>query len=183
MDSHFANVARTTSVLLDNSVDSITGKSFSRVAYEVNSALSGNNSEHDSEHDAEWQRVNSYIADILKDLSVTYSKLARLQSDFVGAELSGLESISTRVLDIGEDMNEFMKGFHDGDAAMVREKTFGHEPVMSPAPAPTPEPTPAPAPQRPEEDFETELDLEGSEDFDEYEDDKEEKPKEESETE
>lgn len=112
------------------------------------------------QHDAEWQRVNSYIADVLKDAHVLYSKLARLQGDFIGSELDTLEKIASGVLDLGEQLSTFMKAFHEGDASMMKEKQFGG-PGSGGAPAGTPPPAIPAEFKRPDGDFETELDLEG----------------------
>lgn len=123
------------------------------------------------ERDAEWQRVNSYIADVLKDAHVLYSKLARLQGDFIGEEQEQLEEISEKVLDIGGSLSEFMKLFHTGELNMLKESTFGHP---GGAPAGTPPPAiPAEFSQKPEAEFEAEISLEGEGDFAEY-DEKEE---------
>lgn len=134
--------------------------SFSRVAAEVVKALRVAQ-DQPSEHDAEWQRVNSYIADVLKDAHVLYAKLARLQGDFIGGELSELEKIAADVLDLGEKLSLFMKAFHNGDASMMKEKTFGGGDGSGGAPPGTPPPQIPSEFKRPEEDFETELDLEG----------------------
>jgi|WetSurMetagenome_2_1015567.scaffolds.fasta_scaffold06102_1 hypothetical protein len=120
--------------------------------------------------DTEWYRVNSYIADILKDLAMTYSKIARLQQDFTGKENDDLSKIAEKVLSLGGEMGEFMKAFHEGESSMVQEQVFGGTPNNAvPADAPPPE-IPAEF-QKPDEDFEAELDLEGDDeelkDFDE----------------
>lgn len=137
--------------------------SFSRIAAEVagNTVLAyGEEPQQPSEHDADWQRVNSYIADVLKDAHVLYSKLARLQGDFIGGELSELEKISSVVLDLGEQLSTFMKAFHEGDASMMKEKQFGGGSGGG-APPGTPPPAIPAEFKRPEGDFDTELDLEG----------------------
>jgi hypothetical protein len=69
--------------------------------------------------DAEWQRVNSYVADVLKDSHVLYAKLARLQGDFVGEELDRLMSVSEAVLAIGEELSKFSKAFYEGKLQMA----------------------------------------------------------------
>lgn len=120
--------------------------------------------------DTEWYRVNSYIADILKDLAMTYSKIARLQQDFTGKENDDLSKIAEKILSLGGEMGEFMKAFHEGESSMVQEQVFGGTPNNAvPANAPPPE-IPAEF-QKPEEDFEAELNLEGDDeelkDFDE----------------
>jgi len=154
------------------------GKRFSAVAAEVSRALVAYGGvagqEQPSEHDAEWQRVNSYIADVLKDTHVLYAKLARLQGDFIGAELNELEKISSDVLNLGEKLSVFMKAFHEGDASMMKEKTFGGGGGGG-APPGTPPPSIPSEFQRPEGDFETELDLEGEGDFEGFEDEEEKK--------
>jgi hypothetical protein len=79
------------------------------------------------DRDAEWQRVNTYIADCLKDGHVLYSKLARLQSDFGGAELKNLEKISEAVLDVGSSLSEFSRTFFEGRSSMTLPDVFGSE--------------------------------------------------------
>lgn len=75
--------------------------------------------------DAEWQRVNSYIADVLKDCYVLFAKLARLRGDFAGQELSSLDDISAKVRDLGQELSGFSKAFTDGEYAMNRKEQFG----------------------------------------------------------
>lgn len=123
------------------------------------------------EHDQEWQRVNSYVADILKDTHVLYAKLARLQGDFIGAELSELESISEQVLDLGEVLSKFMKAFHSGDASMLKTKSFGN-PGQAPVP-PVPSESVPPAPDAPpvertDDDYESEIRSEEDGEFEEF---------------
>jgi hypothetical protein len=78
--------------------------------------------------DAEWQRVNSYIADVLKDSTVLYAKLARLQGDFVGEELDRLMKVSEAVLTIGEELSAFSKAFYGGKFEMAdSELAYGSE--------------------------------------------------------
>jgi hypothetical protein len=77
-----------------------------------------------NDRDAEWQRVYSYIADSLKDTMVLYSKLARLQGDFGGDELSTLNGIAEEVLTLGERMSKFSRDFSKGDLRMVESPTF-----------------------------------------------------------
>lgn len=143
------------------------GKKFSNIASDVARRVrtaDGPAPQQEAAHDAEWQRVNSYIADVLKDTHVLYAKLARLQGDFIGGELSELEKISSDVLDLGEKLSLFMKAFHEGDANMMKEKSFGGPPSGG-APPGTPPPQIPSEFKRPEEDFDTELDLEGEGDF------------------
>jgi len=134
-----------------------------------------------TDRDAEWQRVNSYIADILKDAHVLYSKIARLQGDFVGNERDKLENVGEQVLDLGGEISKFMRGFHAGKNDMLSSKTFGEE-------TPCPEPPCPPelkvegeadfqvegTPPKTEEDFEADVDLEGEEEFEDFEAGKEE---------
>jgi len=140
---------------------------FARLAAEIAgmTLAFGEVPQQQTEHDADWQRVNSYIADVLKDAHVLYSKLARLQGDFIGGELSELEKISSVVLDLGEQLSNFMKAFHEGDVSMMKEKQYGGGQPGSGAPPGTPPPSIPAEFKRPEEDFETELDLEGDDDF------------------
>jgi hypothetical protein len=72
-----------------------------------------------TDRDAEWQRVNSYIADVLKDTHVLYAKLARLQGDFQGAELEELQKVSESVLELGEELSHFSKAFYEGRKEMA----------------------------------------------------------------
>src|SRR5580704_11218146 len=67
-----------------------------------------------SNKEQEWQRVHSAIADILKDQHVGYAKLARLEGDFAGEELTKLERISEAVLAIGNELSKFAKAFYEG---------------------------------------------------------------------
>jgi len=75
-----------------------------------------------SDHDAEWQRVNSYIADVLKDSHVLYAKLARLQGDFDGEEMARLSRISEAVLAIGDELSTFSKAFYEGKYQMLQSE-------------------------------------------------------------
>ncbi len=80
-----------------------------------------------SDRDSEWQRVNSYVADVLKDSHVLYAKLARLQSDFVGEELDRLMKISESVLSIGTELSAFSKAFYEGKLTMAdNEFSYGN---------------------------------------------------------
>ena len=85
---------------------------FSAMAAKVHSEIRGRLAASDRE--AEWQRVHSYIADVLKDTHVLYAKLARLEGDFAGEELSRLERISEAVLTLGNELSEFSKAFYEG---------------------------------------------------------------------
>lgn len=128
------------------------------------------------ERDAEWQRVNSYIADVLKDAHVLYSKLARLQGDFIGEEQQQLEEISEKVLDIGGSLSEFMKQFHSGELNMLKESTFGHPGTGAPPGTPPPAiPAEFASPPKPEAEFEAEINLVGEDDFAEYDEEEEKK--------
>lgn len=100
---------------------------FSRIARSVQKTVASHVKLATSDRDAEWQRVNSYIADVLKDAHVLYAKLARLQGDFTGVELDGLEKISEDVLSIGGKLSSFSKAFYEGKASMSEEETFGEE--------------------------------------------------------
>lgn len=100
---------------------------FSIVAKSVHEAVSNRMHISTTDRDSEWQRVNSYIADVLKDAHVLYAKLARLQGDFAGAELEGLEKISESVLDIGGKLSSFSKAFYEGKASMSEEEAFGED--------------------------------------------------------
>lgn len=107
---------------------------FSRIASEVQAAL-GRVAAQD--RDAEWQRVNSYVADVLKDSHVLYAKLARLQGDFAGEELARLSKVSEAVLAIGDDLSQFSKAFYEGKYDMLQnEFSYGAE---GGAPIPNPQ--------------------------------------------
>jgi hypothetical protein len=72
------------------------------------------------DRDAEWQRVHSYIADVLKDTHVLYAKLARLEGDFGGEELTRLERVSEAVLQLGNELSGFSKAFYEGKYDMAQ---------------------------------------------------------------
>ena len=107
---------------------------FNRVAAEVAAEIeSRTNSQVNKiaaagDQDADWQRVYSYLADILKDSHVLFAKLARLQGDFAGEEGTKLERISAAVLTIGEELSTFSKAFMDGKYEMQQsEFVYGEE--------------------------------------------------------
>src|SRR5580693_5920636 len=77
------------------------------------------------DREAEWQRVHSYIADVLKDTHVLYAKLARLEGDFGGEELTKLERVSEAVLQLGNELSAFSKAFYEGKYAMAQPETEG----------------------------------------------------------
>ena len=87
------------------------------MASEVNSVLLRKAAAVD--RNAEWQRVHSYIADVLKDTHVLYAKLARLEGDFGGEELTRLERISEAVLTLGNELSAFSKAFYEGKYDMA----------------------------------------------------------------
>jgi hypothetical protein len=92
------------------------------------------------DEDAEWQRVNSYVADVLKDSYVLFAKLARLRGDFAGSELVKLDSISTKVRDVGQALSRFSKSFTSGEFSMDKKEQFGNEGTeLSPGLEPTAE--------------------------------------------
>ena len=145
-----------------------------------------------SDADSEWQRVNTYIADVLKDAHVLYAKLARLQGDFGGEELKNLERISESVLGIGGKLSSFSKAFYEGKVKMSDTETFGETPsepsFEPPAPAPadtsmTEESEPSHAEEKSEDDvsdLDVEFDYDAKEDKsdeDDEEDEKDEKKK------
>ena len=79
------------------------------------------------DREAEWQRVHSYIADVLKDTHVLYAKLARLEGDFAGEELTRLERISEAVLQLGNELSAFSKAFYEGKYDMAQSQTYGDD--------------------------------------------------------
>jgi len=130
---------------------------FARVASEVQNALGVRLAAQD--RDAEWQRVNSYVADVLKDSHVLYAKLARLQGDFSGEELARLSKISESVLMIGDELSQFSKAFYEGKYEMLQnEFTYGKgggAPIPNPA-AQEPEAAEAGAGGAPAESYDVE---------------------------
>jgi hypothetical protein len=80
-----------------------------------------------ADQDAEWQRVNSYIADVLKDCYVLFAKLARLRGDFAGSELGKLDGISGKVRDLGQELAGFSKSFTEGEYSMDKKEQFGDQ--------------------------------------------------------
>lgn len=109
----------------------MTSSNFAKVASDVAKIIRRHAS---ADSDAEWQRVNSYIADVLKDAHVLYAKMARLQGDFGGEELDRLRKISEAVLALGDELSGFAKAFKDGQYSMVEtEFTYGGQ-----SQAPTP---------------------------------------------
>ncbi len=108
---------------------------FSAMAAKVHSEIRGRLAASDRE--AEWQRVHSYIADVLKDTHVLYAKLARLEGDFAGEELSRLERISEAVLTLGNELSEFSKAFYEGKYDMAEsDHAFGGTPPEKGPPVP-----------------------------------------------
>lgn len=85
------------------------------------------------DEDAEWQRVNSYIADVLKDCYVLFAKLARLRGDFAGAELAKLDGISSKVRDMGQELASFSKAFTEGEYSMHKKEQYGGPDMEVPA--------------------------------------------------
>jgi len=77
------------------------------------------------DEDAEWQRVNSYIADVLKDCYVLFAKLARLRGDFAGSELAKLDDVSSKVRDMGQELAGFSKSFTEGEYSMSKKEQYG----------------------------------------------------------
>jgi hypothetical protein len=108
---------------------------FASVAKSVQDAVTSRIKTSSTDRDADWQRVNSYIADVLKDAHVLYAKLARLQGDFAGAELDGLEKISEDVLDIGGKLSSFSRAFYQGKASMSETESFGEEETFGGSPS------------------------------------------------
>jgi hypothetical protein len=141
---------------------------FNKVASKISSKLLGGrtprmaNDKSPQERDSEWQRVNSGIADVLKDAHVLYSKMARLQGDFIGKEREKLEEISENILSIGNELSEFIKSFHDGSFEMQSDSYFG---------SPNGAPQGTPPPQIPQEfESRSEMDLDSEIDEDEEDD-------------
>lgn len=102
------------------------------------------------DRDAEWQRVNSYIADVLKDIHVLYAKLARLQGDFLGKELAELEQVAESVLDLGKEISGFSKSFYEGRLNMADGDVAYGGPEGGQQSGPPVPPAPPPAPPAPD---------------------------------
>lgn len=117
---------------------------FSQVAAQVQAAVQSRLGAA-VDMDAERQRVNSYIADVLKDSHVLYAKLARLQGDFKGQEAEDLFAIGQKVLSLGDELSRFAKAFREGEAQMA-DTSFAYGDDSGGAPAPAPEPAPEPTP-------------------------------------
>lgn len=107
------------------------------------------------ENEADWQRVNSYVADVLKDCHVLYAKLARLQGDFNGSDLEKLEQISTQVLDMGVELSNFSRDFFK-TRGQVMKKEGGMDSLPQPQSPDIP----------PEFDVDTDIDSSGGDDSD-----------------
>lgn len=115
--------------------------SFVVVAAEVQNAVERRLKIAATNKDQEWQRVHSYIADVLKDTHVLYAKLARLEGDFTGVEREQLEGISEKVLGLGEELSAFSKEFYQGKFSM-QEKGFSYGEPSGLAPGGAPPPIP-----------------------------------------
>lgn len=133
-------------------VSTVEKSKFARLASTVHVALGG--AAPPDERDPEWQRVNSSIADVLKDTGVLFSKLARLQGDFAGIERAKLEEIGNKVRDLTDELSKFSSDFYNGELNMRTSETpfnyggpaqGGGNQGGGGAPPPAP-PTPAPAP-------------------------------------
>lgn len=141
--------------------------SFARKAMNIRLAL---NEGTPNERDPEWQRVNSGIADVLKDTGVLFSKLARLQGDFAGSERSKLEDIGNKVRGLTDELSKFSNDFYNGDLNMKTSETPfnyggpapGGQPPQGqqpPPPAPGGTPPSPPSPVHDDEDFDVEAEI------------------------
>lgn len=155
----------------------------SSVATEVLRTISKNSVDNvkiaSEERGAEYQRVNSYIADVLKDTHVLYAKLARLQGDFRGKELDELVTISEDVLEIGNSLSKFSRAFYEGEYESVKsEFVYGDQPqVQSQQAQPAPQQNKPPQQNQPpmsfgesEDEDEDELPVTQDEDYSDEED-------------
>jgi hypothetical protein len=158
--SRFANIASEVEAALSH--PHVPTQPFREVASGLREAAA-------KDRDQEWQRVNSYIADVLKDAHVLYSKLARLQGDFIGTERNELEKISESVLDIGEKLSHFMKAFHSGEADMLGQTAFGEEGAPPGTPPPEIPGEFGGKEELPKGDFEEEIRLDEEGDLSEFE--------------
>lgn len=124
--------AEVSQVMRQGTVPRASRARLAALAAEVSQTLRNHTAKVD--RDAEWQRVHSYIADVLKDTHVLYAKLARLEGDFVGEELTRLERISEAVLTLGNELSAFSKAFYEGKYDMAQNDfSYGGE-GGSPAP-------------------------------------------------
>lgn len=146
--------------------DTMKSSRFAAVSGEICKALGGRVAKNGGERDAEWQRVNSAIADVLKDSGVLFSKLARLQGDFAGPERDELEEIGNEVRGVTDQLSKFSSEFYAGELQMRTSETpFTYNsdgsPAVAPAPAPAPAPgaPPAPPPPPADEDFDVEAEI------------------------
>lgn len=128
--SKFNKVASDVSATLG----SLNTSKFAKVAVQVRDNLLSNRTAADK--DSEWQRVNSYIGDVLKDAHTLYAKLVRLQGDFTGIELDKLEKVSEATLAIGDELSVFARDFTDGKYEMEPSEFIygdkGGEPIPNP---------------------------------------------------
>lgn len=144
---------------------------FASVSTDIHKSLGGNPIIAGAERDAEWQRVNSAIADVLKDSSVLFSKLARLQGDFAGKERDELEDIGNEVRGVTDKLSKFSSEFYAGELNMRTSDTpfnYGGAPGGgapgggAPPPgggAPGAPPPAPPPPAHTEEDFDVEAEI------------------------
>lgn len=105
--------------------------SFNSVAVEIRNRLFRDRVSALVGRDPEWQRVNTYVADVLKDSHTLYAKLTRLQSDFDGKELEALQVISEGVLNLGDQLSVFAKSYYEGKLTSA-EVAYGAKPVTDP---------------------------------------------------
>lgn len=176
--THYNLAQVATEIAIDSRLEIISKPTLvAKVATEVKKSLESKVAAI-KDQNAEWHRVNSYIADILKDAHVLYAKLARLQGDFAETELDKLEHVSEKVLELGSELSSFSKGFYEGRIEMVKEfsysgpggstkievETKGDE-VPVEGESKDPEPS--------HEELDIDLDLEGETDFIDYEVEKE----------
>lgn len=166
--SKFNEVAKSVGKVLESRTPG--SSNLNRVASSVMKSLGGFRVANE-ERNAEWQRVNALIADVLKDAHVLYSKMARLQGDFTGDERDELEDIAEQVLSVGRELSDFMTSFHDGNAEMVHDVTFG-SPGGAPEGTPNPE-IPVEFEERGKVDFSEEVDSSDDENFAEFEEEEE----------
>jgi hypothetical protein len=160
---------------------------FSQVASQISENFRKIRMASDGEIDADWKRVNSYIADILKECSMLYAKLARLQADFNGEELKNIQRISEGVLVLGDEMSNFSKEFYEGTYKMQPSDVLyggysdnNQQPPQGVSP-PTPPMNPLPPPSEPSDpedgsdgsDEDYQVDLKSEEEDSENDDNKE----------
>lgn len=107
---------------------------FNRISAEIRENLVNDRLSALVDRDPEWQRVNTYIADVLKDSHTLYAKLTRLQSEFDGKELQALQMIAEGVLKLGDQLSVFAKSYYEGKLNSAKV-TYGDDTAVTSGPS------------------------------------------------